>query len=154
MLFTVTNTSTDITLYPAAVNGNLCTMIRPGETRIIEAKAKDELLLSYPQYLTVVGSTTDPYAAVTVNKSLTTAWQLIDLGYYYGTLEVKNDSSSAVTVQYSLSGFTAPNTAPPVNSIGALTQGEAATLFLTVKPERYIYASMLSGTGSIQITAS
>lgn len=154
MLYKVTNISTDVTLYPAAVNGNLCTMIRPGETKNIEAKAKDELLLTCPQYITVVGPAADPYAAVTVNKALTTAWSLIDLGYYYGTLEIKNDSSTAVTVQYSLSGFSAPDLAPPVNSIGALTQAEAITLFLTVKPERYIYASMLSGTGSIQITAS
>lgn len=147
MKYTVTNKSTDVTLYPTAINGNQCSMIRPGESRIVDAKAKDELVLSYPEHVTVVGTTDDPHAAVTINKVLTASWELLDLGYYYGTINIKAEVG---TVNYSFSGFTGPATDPPIDTIGTLVSVEDVTLFITTKPQRYVYVK----GGTVQITAS
>lgn len=148
MRYLVQNISTNTTLYPASVNGSLCTMLHPGDTLSIDAKAKDELLLSYPEFINVIGTSYDPHSSVTVNATIGVNWTLVDIGYYYGTISVKADIG---TMQYSFSGFMAPNTAPPINSIGTLTVGEEVTLFITTKPERYVY---VKGPGDIQITGS
>lgn len=148
MRYLVKNISTDKILYPAAINGNMCSMLRPGDTIPVDAKGKDELEISYPEYIQILGTYLDPHASVTINKTIGAGWEFVDLGYYYGTINIKADAS---TVTYSLSGFTAPNTAPPVDTQGVLTVGEDITLFITTKPERYMY---VKGPGDIQITGS
>jgi hypothetical protein len=148
MQFKVQNTTTDKTIWVDNAAGWNALPLGPGQIVTVSDTGKDELLSTYPDYITVIGTTIDDSAPVQVTIPLTATWTLYDMGEYCTTFRFFSTDASTLL---SFSGWDTSlgQTAPPtLYQLSIPSTGDWLELNMTMNPSRVFYAK---GTGTLTI---
>ena len=143
-----------VKLYACSDNLSNLSIIGPGETQSISAKAYEELKKQFPLYFTLQDSTgaPDTWAAFRADINIpANTWLLWDAGRMSGKWDITNPN--ATKVQWSFSGFQAPDPGPEPQFVSEVDANETLQFWTPMNPLRYIY--LFSATAvTIQILVS
>ena len=116
------------------------------ETVYVSERAMRELSAVYPKYISIldVDGSEDSDVAHRVKVICTGGWQYVDVGKFAGVLQITNADDAAL-LQFSFSGFEAPNTAPPTETISDVLPKETLSVNSIMQPIRFVYLNGTSG---------
>ena len=138
------------TLYACSDHVSNTLPVGPGETVSVSAKAYNELLISYPDWIQVIDSDGSPDIWAPFRKDVVlvpSTWTLVDFGRIAQYIELHNHDA-AIAAKWSFSGYTSPDVAPAASAVSDLDAGETLQFWNAMNPMRYIY---LYSTAAITI---
>ena len=129
-----------IKLYACSDNLSNLSIIAPQQTMSVSAKAYEELLQLYPQFIQLVDTagTTDLWAPFRADVNIpANTWLLWDAGRMSGKWDMTNPTTQKV--QFSFSGFQAPDPGPDPQTVSDLDAGETLQFWTPMTPLRFVY---------------
>ena len=143
-----------VKLYACSDNLSNLSIIGPQETQSVSSKGYEELMATCPQFIQVLDNDGSPdiwapFRAKVVIPANT--WYLYDAGRMSGKWDLTNTGSTLV--QFSFSGYTAPDPGPQAQFVSDLNANETIQFWSPMNPLRYVYLHSAAGA-TIEILVS